>query len=120
MVKIFIIAMLAGVLVGILVIAGCDSGTTRISAILNDPNKYMGKEVKIAGNITDTYDVNIIIASVGAYQVDDGTGKIWVTTNVGVPSKGKQVAVSGTVSRGINLGGQSLGTMIREKDRRVK
>ena len=118
--KTLILAISALILVGAFALTGCDSGRTRISAILNDPDKFMGKDVSIGGEITDTYDVNILIASVGAYQVDDGTGRIWVTTNVGVPSRGKQVAVKGTVSRGINLGGTSLGTMIREKERRVK
>ncbi len=118
--KMLILSIAALILIGAFMLAGCDSGTTRISAILNDPGKYMGKEVSIAGTITNTYDVNIIIASLGAYQVDDGTGQIWVTTNVGVPSKGQKVAVKGTVSKGINLGGTSLGTMIREKDRRVR
>jgi hypothetical protein len=118
--RLLLIAIAALILTGALLLAGCDSGTTRISAILNDPGKYMGKEVSIAGTITNTYDVNIVIASIGAYQVDDGTGKIWVTTENGVPSRGQKVAVKGTVAKGINLGGQSLGTIIREKDRRVK
>jgi len=108
------------ILIGVLMLVGCESGRTRISAILNDPGRYMGQEVNIGGEITNTYDVNLFIADVGAYQVDDGTGRIWVTTQNGVPSKGRQVAVRGKVARGITVGGESLGTTIHETDRRVK
>lgn len=120
MAKTFVIAMLLGILIGIIAIAGCDSGRTRIGDITSNPDKYKGKDVNIAGEVVNTYEINIVISDLGAYQLDDGTGRIWVTTQNSVPGRGRQVAVKGTVSSGISFGGQSLGTMVRERERRIR
>jgi hypothetical protein len=40
----------------------------------------------------------------GVYQVDDGTGKLWVVSEKGVPREGARVAVKGTIRDGYNFG----------------
>jgi len=57
----------------------------------------------------------------GAYEVDDGTGRIWVLTDRGgVPGQDSRVQVTGRVSTGITFAGRSFGTVIRETDRHTQ
>src|SRR5450759_1443842 len=100
------LAILAAMLiVAAVVLAGCNN-RTKISSILDRPDRYMNREVLVGGTVTKTYAVNLIIAEPGAYQIDDGTGKIWVTTQHGVPEEGRTVGLKGTVSSGLRIGGQ--------------
>lgn len=99
----------------VFVLTACPS-ETNVGKINADPGKYRDKEVAIVGRVTDSYGV----LGNGAYEVDDGTGKIWVVTRRGVPSRGAQVGVKGKVHNGINFGGRSYGTVIEETDRSSK
>jgi hypothetical protein len=56
----------------------------------------------------------------GAYEIDDGTGRIWVVTRRGVPGRGARVGAKGHVYTGFNLSGRNLGTVLEESDRRSK
>ena len=56
----------------------------------------------------------------GVYQVDDGTGKIFVMSGRGIPSKGTRVKVSGNVTQGVNIMGKSFGTTIQEHNHKVR
>lgn len=109
----------AMLVVGVVVLAGCNN-RTKISSILDRPDRYMNKEVLVGGEVTKTYAVNLIIAEPGAYQLDDGTGKIWVTTNSGVPEEGRSVGVKGKVSSGLRIAGQTFGAVIRETERQTR
>ena len=104
----------------ILFLAGCNSNITKISKILEQPDTYTGKTVEIAGAVTKSYGVDLVISQVGAYQVDDGTGRIWVTTGTGEPAEGARVWVKGSVARGIKLMGQTFGAVIHESERKTK
>ena len=97
-----------------MLLAGC--GTTRINRVLNDPSRYRNGDVRIEGTVTQV--VGALVA--GVYQVDDGTGKIYVLSNRGIPNKGARVSVKGDVQQGINVMGRSFGTVIRERDHRVR
>lgn len=99
-----------------LALTACPS-RTNIGKINADPNRYMDKEVGVAGTVTDSYGVPFVG---GAYELDDGTGKIWVVTQRGVPSKGARVGVKGRVFSGPALRGRVVGTALQESDRRVK
>ena len=118
--RIYIGIILAILVIAVMVVAGCKDDRTAISSILNQPNNFTGKEVVVAGNVGKSYEVNLIIANAGVYQLDDGSGKIWVITRNGIPGEGTQVGVKGIVSNGIKLGGESFGTVIREQDRRTR
>lgn len=97
-----------------LVISGC--GTTRIGRVLSDPMRYQNRNVAVEGTVTSS--VGAFVA--GLYQVDDGTGKIYVVSNRGVPQKGARVKVSGNVTPGLSFMGKSWGTAIRERDHKVR
>jgi hypothetical protein len=100
---------------GILLLTGCPSQTT-ISKVNADPGRYRNKEVGIVGHVTDSYGV----LGNGAYEIDDGTGRIWVVTNRGVPSRGSRVGTKGKVYTGFAIQGRSFGTVLQETDRQVK
>lgn len=111
--------LLAALLIAALLVAGC-TDRIRISKILNDPDRYLNKEVTIAGEVVKTYKVNLIISETGAYQVDDSSGKIWVITKGSVPGEGAKVGLEGTVSDKISLFDMDLGVVIQETERRTK
>src|SRR5437899_10215366 len=64
-------------------LVGCE--TTKIGDINRDPGRYAGKDVAISGQATESFGV----LNEGAFEVDDGTGRIWVLSEgFGVPGKG--------------------------------
>ena len=101
------------VLAAVLLLTACPSQTT-ISKINADPARYRNKEVAIVGTVRDSYGA----LGQGAYELDDGTGRIWVVTRRGVPSRGARVGAKGRVYTGFNYGGRNYGTVIEETDRR--
>lgn len=98
-----------------LLLTACPSQTT-ISKINSDPGRYRDKEVAVVGRVTDSYGV----LGKGAYEIDDGTGRIWVAATRGVPARGSRVGVKGHVHNGVTIAGKSFGTIIEETDRRVQ
>jgi hypothetical protein len=94
-------------------LAACER--TRISEINADPGRYMNKEVAVAGQVTQS----IGALGKGIYQVDDGSGRLWVVANVrGVPSKGARVGVKGYVKPTVTFLGINYATVMQETDRR--
>jgi membrane protein implicated in regulation of membrane protease activity len=71
-----------------------------ISEIKAEPDRYVNKDVGIKGQVTESFS----ILGRGAYQVDDGTGKLWVVSQKGVPRKGARVTVKGKIRDGFDLG----------------
>jgi hypothetical protein len=71
-----------------------------ISDIRVDPGRYANKQVAVVGNVTRSFS----LLGRGAYEVDDGTGKLWVLSEKGVPLQGSRVLVKGTIRDGFNLG----------------
>lgn len=114
-----LIVLTLALLAAALLLAGCKDNRTRISAILGHPEEFADREVMIGGMVTKTYAADLVITEAGAYQVDDGTGKIWVLTKNGVPEKGRRVALKGTVASGLKIAGESLGAVLREVERRA-
>jgi hypothetical protein len=108
-------AILFFLLAGTILLTACPS-QTNISKINADPERYRGKEVGIVGTVTDSYG----LLGNGAYEIDDGTGRIWVATRHGVPSRGTKVGAKGYVHNGFNFAGRSFGTVMEETDRRTK
>ena len=88
---------------------------TKIGDITADPGRFMNKEVNVAGEVTQS----IGFLGKGIYQVDDGTGRLWVLANGrGVPSKGAKVGVKGRVTPTVTFMGVNYATVMRESDRR--
>ena len=108
-------AVLFPLLAGALLLTACPSETT-ISKINGNPGRYKNKEVAVVGRVTDSFGV----MGTGAYEVDDGTGRIWVATTRGVPSRGSRVGLKGRVHSGLTVGGRTFGTILEESDRRTR
>jgi hypothetical protein len=102
-------------LVGTVLLTACPS-QTNISKINADPDRYRGKEVGIAGTVTNSYGA----MGTGAYEIDDGTGRLWVTTRSGIPARGAHVGAKGYVHNGFSFNGRSFGTVMEETDRRTR
>ena len=102
-------------LFGSLLLTACPQRET-ISKINADPARYRSKEVGVVGTVTDSYGV----LGNGAYEVDDGTGTLWVVTRRGVPARGARVGAKGRIYTGFSFGGRSLGTVMEESDRRAR
>ena len=100
---------------GVLALTGCPSQTT-ISKINQNPARYHDKEVGLVGRVTDSYGA----LGTGIYELDDGTGKIWVMTTKGVPSRGARVGVFGRVQTGVSFGGRTYGTVLEEEHRQTR
>jgi hypothetical protein len=91
-------AALVVVMAGVLLSGACAARS--INQVLADPGRYRDHEVKLSGSVVDSYS----FVGNGAYQIEDKTGKLWVVSNRGVPRKGAQVSVKGTVREGFSLG----------------
>jgi hypothetical protein len=107
-----VVLALASVLV--IAFAGCTTATT-IRKIQNDPGKFYGKEVAIKGKVTSSFGA----LGQGVYQVDDGTGKMWVLSEgYGVPGKEADVKVVGRLVDSVSFAGRSFATALRQTKRR--
>lgn len=102
--------------------AGCGSKRTEIGSLLNNPDRYMDKDVNIAGDVTRVLSIPGLegLASASAYQVDDGTGRIWVVTRGYPRQKGDKVGVKGRLQGGLELAGERLLIHLREIKHKVK
>jgi hypothetical protein len=106
--------MLVLALAAVLVLSGCAS--VRIGQIKADPTRYRNKSVTVDGRVTNSFGALVA----GFYEVEDETGKIYVISRSGVPSKGARVSVKGTVMNGITVMGKAFGTAIQERDHKVR
>ena len=89
--------VVAAVMLG-LALSSC--GTTSINHVLADPSRYADKEVTVGGRVVKSASV----LGRGAYQIDDGSGTLWVVTKKGAPREGAKVSVKGRVRDVMNLG----------------
>ena len=96
-------------------IAGC-KGATPIRKLLDDPSHFDGLTVQIAGDVTRS----IGVLGTGAYQVDDGTGKLFVVSkDGGAPREGAKVGVRGTFRSAFTLGTETA-AVLEEQERVTK
>jgi hypothetical protein len=95
-------------------IVGCPTQAS-IANISKDPGHYAGKDVRIEGTVADSFAA----LGNGVFQIDDGTGRMWVySQNFGVPGNGNKVEVIGRVEQGFAVGGRSFGVILRETEAR--
>jgi len=103
------VVMLLSVLALTASLVGCER--TKISDINQDPSRFAGKDVTIAGEVTSSFGA----LNQGAFEVDDGTGRLWVVSSgFGVPAQGARVAVTGRIQSGVTVGGRSFANVLRE------
>lgn len=103
-----------GLMLVMLGIVGCPERRS-IADVLRDPARYMDKDVTVAGTVTRSYGA----LGTGIYEIDDGTGKMWVfSQNTGVPSEGAKVASIGRIAPTLTFAGRSYATVLRERERK--
>jgi len=109
--RIYFVIIAGIVLAMTLSISGCTK-TNKITDITSNSAQYDGKTVNISGYVGNT--LWNAVTGRGAYQVDDGSGNIWVVTSNDPPAKGAKVNVTGTVSPAFTFGDTTLGTVVNE------
>lgn len=88
------------------------NGTTPIKTLLDDPQQYDGKTVRIVGEVQGSVGA----LGYGAYQVNDGTGTISIVSEGGgVPRQGAKVGVEGTFRSAYTLGTQSAAVLVEKR-----
>lgn len=86
-----------------------------IRDINRDPGRYMNRDISVGGRVSNSFGA----LGNGVYEVDDGTGTIWVySQGFGVPASGSKVGVTGQLSQGFSFGGRSFAVILRETKRR--
>jgi hypothetical protein len=97
-----------------LVLTACPQRES-IAKINLDPARYSNKEISIAGRVTNSFGA----LGHGVYQLDDGTGEMWVfSERFGIPGNDAKVAVVGRVQQGFSFGGRNFATILIETERR--
>lgn len=108
--------LLSGGLVG-----GCKGQRLdKISRVLAVPGDFESRDATIAGRVVRVFDPTQGLLGLAAYQVDDGSGTIWVISRNGTPSVGREVGLKGRVRRDFRLGTELLGAVLNEVERRTK
>ena len=92
------LALLSLLAVLALFLSACEQKT--INQIKADPQRYANREVGIVGNVVRSFSV----MGRGAYEVDDGTGRLWIVSDKGVPREGARVAVKGKIRDAFDMG----------------
>ena len=105
----------------VLIAAGCPQRRT-IADLQRNPGKYNGKEVTVAGVVKSSYGGGIPGTGIGGgiYEIDDGTGTMWVIAQGIVPNKGAEIAASGTFGNVATWNGRNYSTGIRETERHYR
>jgi hypothetical protein len=106
---------LAALLACAFLLTACPQQTT-IGKLQSDPGRYRNKEVALVGRVTNSFGG----FNFGAYELDDETGRVWVLTERGVPSKGARIGTVGKFVNGVTWGGRNYGSALQETDRRVR
>ena len=96
-----------------LLLAGCPERTT-IEHINRSPGHYAGKEVTIAGRVSNSYGA----LGTGVFELQDETGRMWVfSERYGVPGRDARIAVTGRIQQGFTFGGRNFAVVLRETKR---
>ncbi len=102
--------VVAALILAALCVVGCTPQAS-IADINRDPGRFAGKEITIKGQASDSFGG----FGQGVYQLDDGSGRIWVLSqNFGLPGNGNKVTVTGQVQQGLSFGGRTYGVVFRQ------
>jgi hypothetical protein len=94
-----------------LLFLGC-KGTIPIKTLLDDPSRFDGQTVRIAGNVQGSVGA----LGYGAYQVNDGTGTLSIVSEGGgVPRQGAKVGVEGTFRSAYTVGTQTAAVLVEQR-----
>jgi hypothetical protein len=86
------------------------SRSIRIRDLLDRPQEYDGKTVQIEGTVTQSAGV----LGTGAFEVDDGTGKIYViASGQGVPRQGAKTKAQGRFESVFSFLGRTMAAIVQ-------
>ena len=97
-----------------ILLAACAPVT--IGRINADPSHFRNRTVRVTGTVTNS----VGLMGKGGYQLEDPTGRIYVISGKGVPSRGSKVTVTGRVAPGAEVLGTAIGVAIREDSHSVR
>ena len=78
--------------------------------------ELQGKEITVEGAVVETLAVPLLGSRY--YQLDDGSGQLWIETRSGLPSEGDRVRATGVLAPGLRVGTVELGLVLQESRRR--
>ncbi len=94
-----------------LMLAGCAS-TIDIGRLLDEPQRYDGRTVQVEGTVTRSAG----ILGIGAYEMEDGTGSIFVVAQgQGVPREGARTKVKGTFRSVFSMMGNTVAAIVLDQ-----
>lgn len=103
----------ACLILGTLLLAACPARQS-IESINRDPARYHEHEVTIAGRVVNSFAA----MGVGVFEIDDGTGRMWVySKKYGVPGDEARIAVTGVIQQGFSIAGRNFATIMYETRR---
>jgi hypothetical protein len=73
---------------------------TTVARLLAEPERWRNRDVGLKGDVVRS----VSVLGRGAFQLDDGTGTIWVVSTRGVPREGARVGVRGELKDIVDLG----------------
>lgn len=113
--------LLCGLLSAVAFTAACPKRTS-IADLNANPSKYQNKTVAIAGKVKRSFGASIpgTPISGGIYEIDDGTGSIWVVTDQAVPAKNSEIGVQGKFGNAVSYNGKNYGSGIFEDKRKYR
>jgi hypothetical protein len=86
------------------------SRTIHIKDLLDRPQDYNGKTVQVQGTVTQSAGV----LGTGAYELDDGTGKIFVIAKgQGVPRQGAKTKAQGRFESVFSFLGRTMAAIVQ-------
>lgn len=92
---------------------GACAPTLRIRDLLDEPQRYDGRTVQVQGTVTQSAG----LFGTGAYQIDDGTGSIYVIAQgQGVPRQGAKTKAKGRFESVFNLAGRTIAAIVQGRE----
>jgi hypothetical protein len=106
-----------------LVVAAACARATTLSGVAADPSAYHDKRITVEGVVAS----GAALMGRGLYRIEEGSARLWVLTESGVPAPRTRVEVTGRLYNGYDIRGLNLpvpasvasGTVLVESSHRV-
>ena len=97
----------------LVLVSGACAPTVRVRDLLDEPQRYDGQTVRVEGTVTQSAG----LLGTGAYQIDDGTGSIYVVAQGGgVPQEGARTTAEGRFESVFNLAGRTIAAIVQRDE----
>jgi len=82
-----------------------------ISKLLDNPRDYAGRNITIAGTVTERFSLLVV----RYFNLRDASGDIMVVTDQPMPAVGTEVRVKGQVAESFSMGDQQVLVFVESK-----